>query len=71
MIDPDCKDCEMLDLENEEFPCKLELTGSVLRCTILNQLMKDESRKREMVLWVKRYILSEIVNTTPVNLQVL
>ena len=50
MISPDCENCEMLDLENPEFPCKLELTGSVLRCTILNQLMKDEGRKREMGL---------------------
>ena len=49
MIDPDCKDCEMLDLENEEFPCKLELTGSILRCTILKEYAQIEGLKREIL----------------------
>jgi hypothetical protein len=54
MIHPDCENCEMLDLENEEFPCKLELTGSVLRCTILNEYVKTEGIKRELLNDFKR-----------------
>ena len=49
MIHPDCKDCQCLDLENEEFPCKLELYGSVLRCSILNDYVKEEGIKRELL----------------------
>ena len=49
MIHPDCKECEMLDLENEEFPCKLEETGSILRCSILNEYAKTLGFKREML----------------------
>lgn len=49
MISPDCETCEMLDLENEEFPCKLELTGSILRCSILNQYAKTTGFKVEML----------------------
>ena len=49
MIHPDCETCEMLDLDNPDFPCKLEETGSRLRCTILNEYYKTLSVKREML----------------------
>jgi len=49
MIHPDCEKCECLDLENEEFPCKLELYGSVLRCGILNEYAKSEGIRRELL----------------------
>ena len=47
MISSDCKDCEMLDLENKRYPCKLD---NRLRCTILNNFIKDESWKRRVFL---------------------
>jgi hypothetical protein len=49
MIHPDCATCEMLDLDNEDFPCKLELYGSILRCNILNEYAKTEGIKRELL----------------------
>ena len=49
MISPDCEHCEMLDLENPDFPCKLELSGSVLRCSILKEYVKKEGLKRELM----------------------
>ena len=41
MIHPDCKECEMLDLEND-FPCKLECYGSIIRCNILKEYAEKE-----------------------------
>lgn len=49
MISPDCENCEMLDLENPDFPCKLEEYGSILRCSILNEFAKSEGIKRELL----------------------
>lgn len=49
MISPDCEKCEMLDLENPDFPCKLEEYGSILRCSILNEFVKSEGIKRELL----------------------
>ena len=48
MIHEDCKECEMLDLNNPEFPCKLEESGSILRCTILHNWCKTEGLKSEL-----------------------
>lgn len=49
MISPDCKDCQCLDLDNEDFQCKLEQYGSVLRCSILNEYVKELGVKRELL----------------------
>ena len=46
MIHEDCKNCEMLDLDNPEFPCKLECTGSLLRCNILKEYAEKTYFKR-------------------------
>ena len=35
----------MLDLDNPEFPCKLD---EIIRCSILNEFAKTEGIKREM-----------------------
>lgn len=48
MISPDCENCEHLDLTNPDFPCDIEETGSVLRCSILNEFVKTEGFKREL-----------------------
>ena len=49
MIHPDCEKCEMLDLENKDFPCKLECHGSVLRCIILNEYAKSTGLRKELL----------------------
>lgn len=48
MISPDCENCKCLDLNNPDFPCKLEETGSILRCSILHEFVKTEGIKREL-----------------------
>lgn len=48
MISPDCESCDRLDLDNPEFPCKIEETGSALRCSILHEWLKTEGIKREL-----------------------
>ena len=48
MISHDCKNCTMVDLDNPDFPCKLEETGSTLRCNILHEWVKTEGLKREL-----------------------
>lgn len=45
LLSPDCHNCEMVDLDNPEFPCKLE---EILRCSILNEFCKTEGIKREL-----------------------
>lgn len=47
MISKDCKNCENLDIDNKEYPCKLD---NHLRCTILNDFVKREGWKKELIM---------------------
>ena len=47
MISKDCKDCEMLNTENEGIPCDLEQYGSYLRCNILKEYVENHKITRE------------------------
>ncbi|WP_295588777.1 hypothetical protein [uncultured Methanobrevibacter sp.] len=42
MISEECKNCEMLDMENKKYPCKLD---NILRCNILYRFVKREEWK--------------------------
>ena len=35
-IHPDCEKCEMFS-PDDDFPCRLEETGSIIRCNILKE----------------------------------
>lgn len=53
MISKDCKNCENLDIDNKEYPCKLD---NHLRCTILNDFVKKEKVGK------KNYLCEDVNN---------